>query len=75
MTNAAPTRYSPQRLAALTGLPDPTAIVCPERLERLARAAEHQLETLAPDAPLRLKVAAAEYARLAEWRLEHPEQL
>ena len=69
--------YTPAQLATLTGLPDPTAAdvrTDPARLFRLREAAERQLRHFRDDAPLRLKVAASEYAALADRLLETPDE-
>ena len=63
------------KLARLTGLPDLTAIVNPDRLERLVAAANNMLAHVTPQCPLRVKVALTQYAGLAAARLADPEAL
>ena len=64
-----------KRLAKLTGLPDLSPIYNPERLERLVEIAWGSCRRLVPDCPLRYSLAYMEYAKLAQQRLENPEDL
>jgi hypothetical protein len=61
------------KLARLTGLPNLDTINDPERLERLISAAWNMLAHTTPQCPLRFEIAYVEYARLATYRLEHPD--
>ena len=63
------------RLARITGLPNLSQIVDPERLEQLAATAEGALAHTTLQAPLRYKVALSAYAAEATRRLENHEEL
>jgi hypothetical protein len=64
-----------ERLAQLTGLPNLQAINDPERLERLAAAAESSLNHSSLRCPIRYLVAYRQYAQAAQYRLENPEEI